>query len=202
MIVSCPKCRQEYDIKDSRAGQTIQCSMCCEEFIVPSDNEPENNDLGFIPQISLDERKTIHKSTQPTHKRCPMCGEKILYIAKKCRYCQTELKGNKVIKHVDRTTYVLLGLLAGGIGAHSFYAGKKEEGNRHLMLFAFSFITFGITGLISSIYALFEVINDPTEQKFKDKNHNNNTSLLHVFLFLIPIIIMLLLFVHIATIFI
>lgn len=176
MIILCPYCQQEYDIEDSRAGQTIQCAMCSEEFSVPSENEPENNDLGFIPQISLDERKTIHKSTQPTHKHCPMCGEKILYIAKKCRYCQTELNGTQVVERINRFAYILLGLFFGNIGIHNIYANQWWQFAAHVILSIFAIATlaislecFFVVQGINAIAAILEICSDPNKTTTNNK---------------------------------
>lgn len=191
MLISCPYCQKEYDVEESRGGQTIQCAACCGEFITPYGEEPDKITPSFVPKISLDSKKSAQKLTQPTHKHCPMCGEKILYVAKKCRYCQSMLDGSGSVKQFNRNIYILLGLFAGGMGIHSFYAGREKEGNRHLTLFFLSFITFGITGLISSFYALLEIIEDPTKPQPNKKNHVKKGHWIDVLLVVVAIIFVL-----------
>lgn len=55
--IICPSCGQEYDVSESYIGQKVECD-CGKKFIA-----------------------------EEAHKRCPMCGEKILLSAKKCKHC-------------------------------------------------------------------------------------------------------------------
>lgn len=62
--ITCPSCGQEYDVSETYIGQKVECA-CGTKFIA-----------------------------EEAQKRCPMCGEKILISAKKCRYCGEYLVDN------------------------------------------------------------------------------------------------------------
>ena len=96
--------------------------------------------------------------------QCPMCGEKINAVAKKCRYCGEILdpalrmimdmekksapKVNVVVGQgvnadnstpcvscpKERITYILLGIFLGGLGIHNFYAGYSGRGISQLLI--------------------------------------------------------------------
>ena len=176
MLVSCPYCQKGYDVEESRGGQTIQCAACCGEFIIPYDNEPDKITPSFVPQISLDSKKSAQKLTQPTHKHCPMCGEKILYVAKKCRYCQTELNGTQVVERINRFAYILLGLFFGNIGIHNIYANQWWQFAAHVILSIFAIATlairlecFFVVQGINAIAAILEICSDPNKTTTNNK---------------------------------
>ena len=62
MKVFCPHCGQEYNATEKHLNKTICCQVCKQNFQV------------------TDKR------------RCPACGEEILAIAKKCRFCGENLE--------------------------------------------------------------------------------------------------------------
>ena len=63
--VSCPKCGRHYVVDEADASCEVECVKCGERFVA-RDQET---------------------------KRCPMCGEEILAVAKKCKHCGEYLDG-------------------------------------------------------------------------------------------------------------
>jgi len=65
MNIFCPHCGQGYDVAEKHLNKTLLCETCHKEFVVKFD---------------------------PSKKRCPACGEEILAVAKKCRFCGENLE--------------------------------------------------------------------------------------------------------------
>lgn len=100
------------------------------------------------------------------NKHCFNCGVGVSTEAAICTKCGVKLqsekekntsKGEKVA--VEKTTYVVLAFLFGGIGAHKFYAKNMLMGFLYL-IFCWTFVP-GILALIDAITAL---------QQEKDEN--------------------------------
>ena len=87
MKILCPKCNQHYDVEESLRGMDVSCQKCGEKFYIPL---PET----FEEEKIVVKRNTAEKPEETI--RCPSCGEKILAIAKKCRFCGEILKKTKL----------------------------------------------------------------------------------------------------------
>ena len=102
MKTNCPHCGQHFEVEEELAGRSVECSSCGKPFTI--------------------------SAPEPT-KRCPMCGEEILAVAKKCRYCGEYLDDfNRPVQKKSRAVFILLGLFFGGLGIHNFYIGRTSTG--------------------------------------------------------------------------
>ena len=54
----------------------------------------------------------------------------------------------------NRTTFLLLGVLLGGFGAHSFYAGSTKKG---ILQLSITLLTFGFAGFMVWIWAIIDI---------------------------------------------
>ena len=77
--IVCPHCSKSYEIGSEHVGKTVRCDSCKTEFPISG---------------------SVITGTAQDMKTCPMCGEKILATARKCRYC-----GEYLAK--DGTSYII-----------------------------------------------------------------------------------------------
>ena len=116
--ISCPHRGQHFEVDKGFAGRSVECSSCGREFTITA---PE-----------------------PT-KRCPMCGEEILAVAKKCKHCGEYLDdSNQPVQKKSRAMFILLALFFGGLGIHNFYIGRNTTGFWEALIGVIGFGIFGI----------------------------------------------------------
>lgn len=100
--------------------------------------------------------------------RCPSCGASIPHNAPQASYASssTSLPSSAMQQPAganaakSKMAYILLGVFAGGLGIHNFYAGYTTKGViQALISVVGGAFTAGLASLISEIWALIEVCN-------------------------------------------
>ncbi|MEZ6058579.1 MAG: hypothetical protein R3C01_17910 [Planctomycetaceae bacterium] len=83
--VDCQHCGKTLTAKDSAAGRTAKCPNCGEPVVLPKADEiyDAEDDFGSLGEAEDDFPSSIGDNQKP----CPMCGEMIASVAKKCRHC-------------------------------------------------------------------------------------------------------------------
>lgn len=140
MKISCPHCRQNYEVDESYAGQNVQCQNCGNEFMVT-------------------QSPILTPVAAPSMKKCPMCGEQILAEARKCKYCGEYLNPDGTVAEKSKSfaVYLILALFFGGIGAHNIYDGKNILGGFKFGITLLGFIC--LTGNYPPVGILFLAFN-------------------------------------------
>lgn len=169
MNVCCPRCNQLYDIDESFAGQKARCEKCGEKFII-EESAP-----------NPDAKKT-----------CPMCGETILAIAKKCRYCGSMLEGDKAVKSVDRVMFIVFAFLLGGLGAHNLYVGRTWAAVCNILITALALPTFGGSLTLNFLYIIWDICQDPNDPAVKEKWQKQEKTFFWMSIFFVIVFIALL----------
>lgn len=85
--------------------------------------------------------------------QCKDCGGLVSTMARTCPRCGRPIALGRA---VHRSTYVLLGLLFGGLGLHNFYAGRTSLAWGQL-LFTLALCWTVIVPVVAWLYAFGEV---------------------------------------------
>ena len=156
MKTECPHCGQHYEVEENFAGQNVECSQCGRTFTVSA---PEKT------------------------RRCPMCGEEILAVAKKCKHCGELLDdAGQPIQKKSRAAYILFGLFFGGLGVHNFMTGDVYSGVGKVIISGMEMAClfgFGERGLPAASllllcntgWIILDLINGPSQKKVPAKTH-------------------------------
>ena len=116
MNIQCPECLEIYEAPECENGKKAKCVDCGCFFMID-------------PKI-------------PLKKRCPACGEIILMIAQKCRFCGEYLSDeNKLIEKKNYLVYILFALFFGNFGIHNFYARQFSAAYAKIIIFVYFFFS-------------------------------------------------------------
>ena len=162
----CSNCNQKVGVPDDCAGKRVKCPQCKSHEAVPKPVADvigiEEDELlaGIIEKDKCVATKPESYSIDSPTKQCPHCGETILEIAKKCKYCKEYLDG-RVPNNKGATPYssgkapsrmgdnagmrLLLPVGTSGFAIASGYLGLLAF---FWVPFAILAILFGVTGII------------------------------------------------------
>jgi TM2 domain-containing membrane protein YozV len=150
----------------------IVVSICCgllllAHFATPSDKKEQTTPqvISFLPPQSvascIEKDKVSSTNDNDPNTKCPYCGEVILKEAKKCRFCQEYLDANlryqMTVPKKSRGTYIILGILLGGLGIHNFYAGRYGSGVCQLII-TLTLVWFVVGIVINALWILCELL--------------------------------------------
>ena len=93
---SCPNCGQHISATAKHIGIRTTCPTCSHLFEVPAPATLPSQRETSIPYPPT-------RSSKPTTKSCPMCGEQILITAKKCKHCGELLDANLRVAATNTT---------------------------------------------------------------------------------------------------
>ena len=86
---------------------------------------------------------------------CASCGSPVSPIQAVCIRCGMSLNQQYYGQPKSKTTFILLGIFLGGIGAHNFYAGYTNKGITQLVI---SLLCFWLgASIVIWIWAIVEV---------------------------------------------
>jgi hypothetical protein len=111
IALNCPHCGRLLRTSDDRAGQTAKCPGCGEPISIPV-NEPPHAE---VPQAEIARPEQVQAapadaaaSDDGNRKPCPLCGEMVLSVARKCRFCGESIgDGVPVRPHVEKDPHSL-----------------------------------------------------------------------------------------------
>ncbi len=155
VTINCPHCSQTLEVPDELLGQTVECPSCNGSFQLPAPQPaaappPRKKPIARTPPAA----SSGAGKTMP----CPMCGEDILAVAKKCKHCGSMLDGSSPAQDVTvkgKDPFAEY---------HTPIQGKKKG---KLTVIGIAGIAFGALAMLVSIAGCFATTDpDATEGIF------------------------------------
>lgn len=93
MELECPTCQKTLQVSDDLVGQRLNCPGCGGSVLATDAAIVHAADVWMDP--TEDEQSSGAVVPEADTKICPMCGERVKSIARKCRYCGENLAGSQ-----------------------------------------------------------------------------------------------------------
>ena len=87
IMFNCPECNEKLEVDESGAGRLVDCPQCKKQIMIPSKTPTPP----VAAQVSTIQSPPVAKDQKP----CPFCGEIILAVAKKCKFCKNFVEEGK-----------------------------------------------------------------------------------------------------------
>jgi len=183
--VKCSHCNRLHKVKEEYGGRTAKCS-CGTRFNIPS----VGTELIIAAHEEASTSRVPMQAPRRETKTCPLCGEDVALLAKKCKHCGEILDPTlRELQEVKRdliqlkaspnnTSFSaagssqksklaagLLGFFLGALGVHNFYLGFHGKAIAQLIM-TLSVALWPISGL----WAFVESIMILTGSISKDAN--------------------------------
>jgi len=131
--IECPWCKQHYSVDDSFVGQTIECSVCKNEFTVgrPNGLESEVTILQETTDVVAEPPPSPYQLYSQSHAQNSYSGQPNTVHLQQNVYIQQPQRASVLpVSESDksRDTFALLGFFLGCLGIHQFYLGNIGNG--------------------------------------------------------------------------